>query len=154
MTCTTDVQCFQYDYLGRMTQAWAQGTGTCAATPSASVEGGAAPYWESYGYAVTGDMTGITSTTPAGAVTTTTDTYPAAGAAQPHGLSTQKVTTSSGSTTTSYGYDSDGNLTTLSSTAQNEALTWNDEGQLTQAAITPSGGSAQNTTCERKVGRA
>jgi hypothetical protein len=63
-SAATDVQCFQYDYLGRMTQAWAPGTATCAVTPSASAEGGAAPYWESYGYAVTGDMTGITSTTP------------------------------------------------------------------------------------------
>jgi len=142
----TDVQCFQYDYLGRMTQAWAQGSTGCAATPSASAEGGAAPYWESYGYAATGDMTGITSTTPAGAVTTTADTYPAAGAVQPHGISTQKVTTSAGSTTTSYGYDTAGHLTALTSTAQNEALTWNDEGQLEQAAITPSGGSAKNTT--------
>jgi hypothetical protein len=67
-------------------------------------------------------MTGITATTPAGAVTTTTDTYPAAGAAQPHGISTQKVTTSAGSTTTGYGYDPAGHLTTLTSTAQNEAL--------------------------------
>jgi RHS repeat-associated protein len=142
----TDVQCFQYDYLGRMTQAWAQGSAGCAATPSASAEGGAAPYWETYSYAATGDMTGITATTPAGAVTTTTDTYPAAGAAQPHGISTQKVTTSTGSTTTSYGYDTAGHLTTLTSTAQNEALTWNDQGQLAQAAITPSGGSAKDTS--------
>jgi YD repeat-containing protein len=110
-SAATDVQCFQYGYLGRMTQAWAQGTATCAATPSASAEGGAAPYWESYGYAVTGDLTGITATTPAGAVTTT-----------------------------SSGYDPAGHLTTLTSTAQNQALTWNDQGQLTQAAITPSGG--------------
>jgi RHS repeat-associated protein len=142
----TDVQCFQYDYLGRMTQAWAQGSTGCAATPSASAEGGAAPYWESYGYATTGDLTGITSTTPAGAVTTTADTYSAAGAAQPHGISTQKVTTSAGSTTTSYGYDSAGHLTTLTSTAQDEALTWNDQGQLTQVAITPSGGTAKDTS--------
>ena len=42
-----NVQCFQYDYLGRLAQAWAQGTSGCAATPSASAEGGAAPYWQS-----------------------------------------------------------------------------------------------------------
>jgi RHS repeat-associated protein len=142
----TDVQCFQYDYLGRMTQAWAQGSAGCALSPSASAEGGAAPYWDSYGYGSTGNMTGITSTTAAGAVTTTADTYPAAGAAQPHGISTQKVTTSSGSTSTSYGYDSAGHLTGLTSTAQNEALTWNDAGQLAQVAITPSGGSAKDTS--------
>ncbi|MDQ2811389.1 MAG: hypothetical protein M3Z75_05770 [Actinomycetota bacterium] len=153
-SAATDVQCFQYDYLGRMTQAWAQGSTGCAATPSASAEGGAAPYWKSYRYAVTGGMTGITATTPAGAVTTTADTYPAAGAAQPHGISTQKVTTSAGSTTTSYGYDTAGHLTTLTSTAQNEALSWNDEGQLAQAAITPSGGSAKDTSYIYDAGNA
>ncbi|MGD0603158.1 MAG: RHS repeat-associated core domain-containing protein [Streptosporangiaceae bacterium] len=142
----TDVQCFQYDYLGRMVQAWAQGSASCASSPSASVEGGAAPYWDSYSYASTGNMTGITSTTAAGAATTTADTYPAAQAAQPHGISTQKVTTSSGSTTTSYGYDPAGHLTTLTSTAQSEALTWDDAGQLAQVAITPSGGSAKDTS--------
>src|ERR1039458_6935734 len=130
----------------RMSQAWAQGSAGCALSPSASAEGGAAPYWDSYGYGTTGNMTGITSTTAAGAVTTTADTYPAAGAAQPHGISTQKVTTSSGSTSTSYGYDSAGHLTGLTSTAQNEALTWNDAGQLAQVAITPSGGSAKDTS--------
>jgi RHS repeat-associated protein len=31
-------------------------------------------------------------------------------------------------------------------TTSSPALTWNDKGQLTQAAITPSGGSAQDTT--------
>lgn len=35
----TDNQCFTYDYLGRLSDAWAQNTSTCAATPSASVLG-------------------------------------------------------------------------------------------------------------------
>src|SRR5262249_39632943 len=56
-----------------------------------------------------------------------------------------QVTASSGSTNSSFGYDTNGHLTTITATAQNEALTWNDAGQLTQAAITPSGGSAKNT---------
>jgi YD repeat-containing protein len=93
-----------------------------------------------------GNLTGITSTTPTGAVITTTDSYSAAGAAQPHGLTTSKVTGSSGTVTTSYGYDASGHLTTASNSAQSEALTWNDAGQLAQAAITPSGGSAKNTS--------
>lgn len=141
----TDVQCFQYDYLGRLVQAWAQGSTGCAGTPSASAEGGAAPYWNAYAYNTVGNLTGITSTTPTGAVTTTTDGYPAAGAARPHAISTSQVTGSSGSTNGSYGYDASGHLATITATAQNEALTWNDAGQLTQTAITPSGGSAKNT---------
>ena len=140
-----DVQCFQYDYLGRLAQAWAQGGTGCAATPSASAEGGAAPYWNAYTYNTVGNLTGITSTTPTGAVTTTTDGYPAAGAARPHAISTSQVTGPSGSTNSSYVYDASGHLGSITATAQNEALTWNDAGQLTQTAITPSGGSAKNT---------
>ena len=88
----TDVQCFRYDYLNRLVQAWSQGSAGCVTSPSASAEGGAAPYWESSSYNTIGNVTGITSTTPAGAVTTTTDTYPAAGAAHPHAVTGQTVT--------------------------------------------------------------
>src|SRR5262249_24572471 len=83
-------------YLGRMVQAWAQASTGCASAPSASAEGGAAPYWESYEYSTTGNLTGITSTTAAGAVTTTADTYPAAGSAQPHAITGRTVTAPSG----------------------------------------------------------
>jgi RHS repeat-associated protein len=141
----TDVQCFQYDYLNRLVQAWAQGTSGCATTPSASAEGGAGPYWESYTYNTIGNLTGITSTTPAGAVTTTADTYLASAAAHPHAITGQAVTTSAGTTLTSYGYDADGNLTAVTGASQNQALTWNDNGELTQDAVTSSGGTAQDT---------
>jgi RHS repeat-associated protein len=141
----TDVECFQYDYLNRLVQAWAQGSSGCAATPSASAEGGPAPYWDSYSYSTIGNLTGITATTPAGAVTTTTDTYPASGAAHPHAITSQAVTTSSGTTLSTYGYDAAGNLITVTGTSQDQALTWNDAGQLTQDAVTPSGGSAQDS---------
>jgi RHS repeat-associated protein len=141
----TDVQCFQYDYLNRLVQAWAQGSTACASTPSASAEGGVAPYWESYTYNTVGNLAGITSTTSSGAVTAITDTYPNAEAAHPHAITGQSVTTSSGTTNSSYGYDADGNLTTVTGTAEDQALTWDDAGQLTQDAVTPSGGSAQDT---------
>jgi RHS repeat-associated protein len=146
-TSATDVQCFQYDYLGRLVQAWAQGTTGCASTPSASAEGGAAPYWESYAYNAIGNLTGITSTTQSGAVTTTADTYPAAGAAQPHAITGQSVTTPSGTSTSNYGYNAGGQLTTVAGTTADQALTWNDAGQLTQDALTPAGGgTAQDTS--------
>jgi RHS repeat-associated protein len=141
----TDVQCFQYDYLNRLVQAWAQGSSGCSSTPTASAEGGAAPYWESYSYNVIGNLTGITSTTPAGAVTTTIDTYPAAHTAHPHAITGQSVRAPAGTTSSTYGYDTAGNLTTVTGTSQNQALTWNDNGQLTQDAITPPGGSAQDS---------
>jgi RHS repeat-associated protein len=139
-----DVQCFAYDYLGRLTQAWAQGSTGCATTPSASAEGGAAPYWNSYTYNTIGDLTGTTATTPSGAVTTTAGSYPSAGSARPHAITTAKVTAGSGTTTTSYGYDVAGHLTTTTGPSQSQALTWNDAGQLTQDAVTPAGGSARD----------
>jgi RHS repeat-associated protein len=142
----TDVQCFQYDYLNRLVQAWAQGTTGCAAAPSASAEGGAAPYWESYTYNTIGNLSGITATSPTGAVTTTADAYPAAGAAQPHAITGQSVTTSSGTTTSSYAYDAAGNLTTVVGSSQDQALTWNDNGQLSQDAVTPAGSTTAQDT--------
>jgi RHS repeat-associated protein len=143
----TDVQCFQYDYLSRLVQAWAQGTTGCASSPSASAEGGAAPYWEAYAYGATGNLTGITSTTPSGAVTTTTSHYPAAGTAQPHAITTQTVTSPSGTSASNYGYNADGQLTTVTGTTEDQALTWNDAGELGQDAVTPAGTTtAQNTS--------
>jgi YD repeat-containing protein len=142
----TDVQCFQYDYLNRLVQAWAQGTSGCVSALSPSSEGGAAPYWDSYSYNTIGDLTGITSTTPTGAVTATSDTYPSAGTAHPHAIAGQSSTTSSGTTGTSYGYDADGNLSTVAGSSQDQALTWSDARQLTQGAITSPDGPAQDTS--------
>jgi RHS repeat-associated protein len=137
----TQVQCFQYDYLGRLAQAWAQASTGCASAPSASAESGVAPYWESYSYNTTGDMTGITSTTPDGAVTAIANTYPAAGAAQPHAITSQSVTTTSGTSSSSYGYNAAGELTSVTGPTADQALTWNAAGQLTQDAVTPAGSS-------------
>jgi len=143
----TDVQCFAYDYLGRLVQAWAQGTTGCASAPSASAEGGAAPYWEAYAYGTTGNLTGLTSTTPSGAVTTTADSYPAAGAAHPHAITAQTVTSASGTITSNYGYNAGGDLTTVSGGTGDQALTWNDAGHLSQDAVTPAGATtAQDTS--------
>ncbi|HZR53727.1 MAG TPA: polymorphic toxin-type HINT domain-containing protein [Streptosporangiaceae bacterium] len=146
VSSATDVQCFHYDYLGRLTQAWAQGNTGCAGTPSASAEGGAAAYWNTYTYDVTGNLTGITSTTPAGAVTTTTDAFPAARGTRPHAITSQTATTTSGSTGISYTYDAAGNLATVTGPSQDQTLTWNDAGKPSQDTVTPSGGSAREIT--------
>jgi RHS repeat-associated protein len=139
-----DVQCFQYDYLARLTQAWAQGAAGCAGTPSASTEAGPAPYWTTYGYNAIDDLTGTVTTSPAGATTATDNTYPAG--AHPHALTTARVTTTAGSTSTSYAYDPSGNLTNVTGTGQSQALTWNDAGQLAQDTVTPAGGTARGTS--------
>jgi YD repeat-containing protein len=88
---STDRQCFGYDYLGRLTNAWTdagtthtaptpsvQGIGGCDATdPSMSSLSGPAPYWQSYAYDLTGNRLSSTdhAITPGGADRTTTETY-------------------------------------------------------------------------------
>ncbi|MFJ4679766.1 polymorphic toxin-type HINT domain-containing protein [Kitasatospora sp. NPDC088783] len=84
-----DLQCYTYDYLGRLSAAWTdkgtttssgtganivQGIGGCtdateptALTASARI-GGPAPYWQSYSYDLTGNRTGMVQHDPTGAV--------------------------------------------------------------------------------------
>jgi RHS repeat-associated protein len=133
------VQCFQYDYLGRLSQAWSQSTSGCASSPSTSAEGGAAPYWEQYSYGVTGDLTSQTSIQPSGASTTTTNSYPAPGSPQPHAITSESV---SGAGTTSYGYDAAGHLTSVTGPSQSQSLSWDDAGRLSSVTTTPSGSGA------------
>jgi YD repeat-containing protein len=139
----TDAQCFQYDYAGRLAQAWAQGSAGCATTPSAGAEGGTAPYWDSYTYDAVGNQTATTSTAGNGTATTTAFTYPASGSAQPHAPGTMQVV---GAGTTSYTYDAAGALATVTGPAQNQALTWDDTGRLAKNTVTPAGGTAGMTS--------
>ncbi|MEV7601658.1 polymorphic toxin-type HINT domain-containing protein [Kitasatospora sp. NPDC089797] len=100
---STDLQCFGYDYLGRLTTAWTDtgtltqaaqptvgGIGACAnSTPTSGAQaplrttvGGPAAYWQSYGYDLTGNRTQLVQHDPSGNTTkdtTTNQTYPAAG---------------------------------------------------------------------------
>jgi RHS repeat-associated protein len=145
-TADTNVQCFSYDYLGRLSEAWAQGSTGCASNPTSASEGGPAPYLEQYSYNTENDLTGVSSTATSGTVTTTSYGYPAAGHAQPHAVSSASVTVGSGSpSTVTYGYDTSGDLTSVANSAGSQALTWSDNGQLSQITVTPAGGSAQDT---------
>ncbi|MEY9840320.1 RHS repeat-associated protein [Streptacidiphilus sp. EB103A] len=100
-----DAQCYQYDYLGRLAQAWTdtQGIttkptgdptaptqvmddGACATTtPSSATLGGPAPYWQTYSYDATGNRTSETDHAVPGLSsvgdTTTNSTYNATTAA-------------------------------------------------------------------------
>jgi RHS repeat-associated protein len=139
------VQCFGYDYLGRLTKAWSQGTTGCSAGPSQAAESGAAaPYWDSYTYNNQNDLTGLTATPPSGAATTTTSSYPAAGSAQPHALTSQQVSGPSGTATTSYGYNAAGDSASITSPTASQNLSWNDAGKL--ASVTTTGTGAGTTS--------
>ncbi|GHH67792.1 type IV secretion protein Rhs [Kitasatospora indigofera] len=99
----TDLQCFGYDYLGRLTTAWSDtGTltlapqptvgnqGSCTNTtptsgaqiPARTTVGGPAPYWQSYTYDLTGNRKQLVEHDPSGDPTkdtTVNQTFPPAG---------------------------------------------------------------------------
>jgi RHS repeat-associated protein len=122
----TDTQCYQYDYLGRLVEAWSDtagvstqaapkinGDGGCTTTqPGTSTLGGTSPYWQSYGYDALGNRTALTdhSVLGAGNDVKTTSTFNAvapagtAGSAvtMPHGLATTSSVNGGGAQTVSY----------------------------------------------------
>ncbi|SDZ19920.1 intein C-terminal splicing region/RHS repeat-associated core domain-containing protein [Amycolatopsis xylanica] len=126
----TDVQCFDYDYLQRMTEAWTPSSGDCATAKSAKTLGGAAPYWNSYEFDPIGNRTKQVEHKPAGDVTSKY-TYPASGASsvRPHAL--QKVDTSgpNGTSTSSYTYDEVGSTRTRNVGGDTQTFSYTSEGQ-------------------------
>jgi RHS repeat-associated protein len=126
-----DTQCFAYDGLRRLTEAWTPGGGDCAAARSQASLGGPAPYWESFGYDATGNRaTAIKRTKTTSA--TWTHTYPAAGTAQPHTLRRTTVTGSTNASAT-YTYDPTGRTLTRpadGTSGSGQTLTWDIEGEL------------------------
>ncbi|WP_268762426.1 polymorphic toxin-type HINT domain-containing protein [Kitasatospora griseola] len=160
----TDLQCFTYDYLGRLTAAWTdKGTTTTAAAPSVpgiggctnSTEpttatasariGGPAPYWQSYGYDLTGNRAKLVQHDTAGTATkdktvdqtfatgpNTPSTDPATGGGTggPHALLTSKTTINGTSTVATSTYDANGNTTSITDTAGTKTLTWDNQGKL------------------------
>jgi RHS repeat-associated protein len=128
-TLTADTQCFGYDYLQNLTQAWTPTDSHCSETASSSNIGGAAPYWTSYSVdPATGNRPSTTenATTTGGTSTTDTYAYPAAGTANPHAVQTVAHVTSGTTTTDSYGYDADGDTTAI----PGQTLTYDATGKI------------------------
>ncbi|WP_189249855.1 RHS repeat domain-containing protein [Streptosporangium pseudovulgare] len=132
-----DNQCFRYDDLQRLTDAWTQQTAagtatTCAADPKQATIGGPAPYRVGYTYDDVGNRTGETQygAGPSGGTQTATRGYRYAGGSgvdpkyKGHQLS--EVT---GSPAT-YDYDPNGNTTARRTPSGNQTLHWDAEGEL------------------------
>jgi RHS repeat-associated protein len=133
-------QCFSYDYLGRLADAWAQSSSPCAGTPSQSAEAGAAaPYWNHYGYNRENDLTSVTATPASGAAATTSFSYPPAGGPQPHAVSSQTAAGPSGTATTSYSYDPAGDTTQIAGPSATQKLAWGADGKLSSVTTTGTG---------------
>ncbi|MFF2367885.1 RHS repeat-associated core domain-containing protein [Streptomyces sp. NPDC058122] len=144
----TDNQCFAYDYLGRMTEAWAQPTTGCADTPATGVLGGPAPYWTSYTYDTVGNrLTETQHGTTAGASDTQRNYhYPDPGAVRPHTLGSVDTITGVAKSTDAFTYDDAGNThTRLQSNGSTQTLDWDAEGHLTKVTEPVAGGSDKVT---------
>jgi RHS repeat-associated protein len=132
----TDNQCFTYDYLRRLTEAWTEGDTACSATPSATAVGGVAPYWHSYTYDKTGNRKTEILHDPSGDITKNTTrsyTYPPVGGPQPHTLTEVNEEGPNGSTSkTSYLYDDTGNTTDRVIRGTTQKLEWDAEGHVTK----------------------
>ncbi|MET8140939.1 RHS repeat-associated core domain-containing protein [Sphaerisporangium sp. NPDC005288] len=132
-----DVQCFQQDYLQRLTEAWTATDG-CAGTPAQAIVGGPAPYWQSFSYDVVGNRTKEVDHDPAGDITKTF-AYAGAGNPQPHALTS--VAFQGGARdgrTDAYVYDRTGNTTQRGT---GHTLTWDVEGRLA-TSTDPAGAGA------------
>ncbi|GGV63040.1 polymorphic toxin-type HINT domain-containing protein [Streptomyces massasporeus] len=153
---TGDVQCFRYDGLRRLTDAWtssvatngARGTGgadaACTPDASSSTVGGVSPYWTEYGYDAIGNRKSETRHGMGGAPTSTrTYAYgeksgPNGTNSGPHTLSSVVEKTAATSTTPevtsqdTYTYDVTGNTKTRVLNGDTQSLDWDKQGELTK----------------------
>ncbi|QAY68790.1 RHS repeat-associated core domain-containing protein [Xylanimonas protaetiae] len=129
-----DRQCFTYDGLRRLVNAWTPTSVACSTAPTVAALGGAAKYWNTYAYNTVGGRTTVTSHNTTDTITTST--YPTAGASgRPHAVTKTTAVTGTTTKTNTYAYDAAGNLTgrTLSG-AKLQTLTWDPEGELASVA--------------------
>ncbi|WP_411074167.1 polymorphic toxin-type HINT domain-containing protein [Streptomyces sp. cmx-4-7] len=134
---TTDVQCFAYDHLRRMTDAWTA-SDACALKPGASGPetapkvGGPDAYWHSYTFDAAGNRLSETKHDPLG--DTTKDVKRAYTYAQdlPTKSRLTGVTTTGpqGARQELYGYDDAGNTTSRTIQGNTQNLQWDLEGHL------------------------
>lgn len=129
---SADTQCYTYDHLRQLTEAWTPSSDSCSAAPSLQGLGGPAPYWRSYSYDKTGNR--LSETEHASTNTVSTYRYPVPGGApgsKPHAVRTVETTT--GAVTGPeqiFTYDAAGNMTTRPAGTSDQELTWDGEGRL------------------------
>ena len=151
-----DLQCYGYDNLQRLTQAWTDTGGTSTApgpsvsgiggctttTPSQSAIGGPAPYWQTYGYDPLGDRISQTQHQPGGDVTQTLS-YPGNGtspASQPNQVSSVTASGPGGtSSTATYSYDLAGDTKGRSGSS---ALSFGYDQRGHTSSVTSGGGTS------------
>lgn len=150
-----DIQCFSYDNLRRLTEAWTHNsaTKTCSDGVDETGVGGPAPYHYSWTFDAAGNRDIETIYSITGGTDAVRDyDYPAPGQPQPHAVRSVTETGPAGDKTFIYGYDVSGNTICRPAVgagnacdpagAGSQELAWNAEGSLDTSK--PNGG--QNTT--------
>ncbi|MFE0462841.1 RHS repeat-associated core domain-containing protein [Kitasatospora sp. NPDC058965] len=156
-----DTQCFQYDGLKRLTQAWTDTAGQtgptagqlagCTSTgPTPAKIGGPAPYWQSWQYNLLGDRTqqvqhDITGNTARDV--TQTSSYPTNGV-QPNTAGAVSTTGPAGTSTLTAQYDAAGNTTSRTTTgisSVGQTFGYDEEGRTKSVSTTTGVGTPQNT---------
>ncbi|AXX32291.1 hypothetical protein APASM_4926 [Actinosynnema pretiosum subsp. pretiosum] len=126
-----DIQCFAYDHLRRMTDAWTPSTGDCNAVRSTAALGGAAPYWHSWTFDKTGNRLTETQHAAAGDTVRTT-AYPAPGQPQPHTATSVTTTSPTGDSIDTFAYDRSGNTTSRLVGGDRQVLEYDVEGKVSK----------------------
>ncbi|MFE9429026.1 RHS repeat-associated core domain-containing protein [Kitasatospora sp. NPDC006697] len=161
---STETQCFGYDPLDRLSQAWttASTAKSCATQPTAANVTGTvgdgitgSAYWTSWTYDALGQPKTQTQHSPsAGTDTTTAYTYGGSAAGCPatstgaHTL-TSATTTGGSTATNTYCYNGLGATTTRNTAAGQQQLTWNDQEKLQSAGTTTYAYDADGNVIER-----
>ncbi|MFJ5989914.1 polymorphic toxin-type HINT domain-containing protein [Lentzea sp. NPDC092896] len=120
-------QCFRYDHLQRLTQAWTP-SGDCAADPATAPLGGPAPYRQSFEYDAIGNRTKEIQHASGG---NTTRTY---NYSRAHSLESVKTEGTGGSNLDRFTYDAAGNTKTRNLTGTAQTLDWDVEGRVGKIA--------------------
>ncbi|MBO4206122.1 polymorphic toxin-type HINT domain-containing protein [Micromonospora echinofusca] len=137
-----DNQCFRYDALSRLTEAWTQAAaGDCAESSATATIGGPAPYRATYTYDDTGNRRSesVYGSGPAGGTALGRRDYTYAGMAgvdpayRGHQLASVAGTVPGGGAET-HRYDASGNTIERRTRASNQTLEWDTEGELVKVS--------------------
>lgn len=130
----TEAQCYSYDALQELTEAWTPTSANCSSAPAATALGGPAPYWQSFTYdPLTGNRTGTLdrSADPRENVSSTY-TYPSSGSPRPHAVqSVSSDAPSASGEVGGYTYDAAGNTTKTPSSD----ITWDSQGHVSTTTV-------------------
>ncbi|MEU7890653.1 DNRLRE domain-containing protein [Microbispora bryophytorum] len=121
-------ECFTYDGLHRLSQAWTTTASACGAGTATADNQGVDPYAQSFAYDGVGNLTSLTSN---GQAAIYDYSQPGTDADRPNAVTS--ITRPGGTDT--YAYDNAGQLTSRTVGGKAGAFSWNELGQLDKATI-------------------